>query len=483
MKICFLVPDGTGIRNYLYSRLLSELPEGTEIVIWHNISENAIDRVRQLHPQIKFQSERIPVYVERFKERILREATTYARLRWSARKMDNDTIVSNWYKPRKTLKRKLLYTGARWLGEWIKGDYRRIQRFEARYKRYITEADVLAPYLPFYERQKPDIVFCTHQRIQWLVPAIEAARKLGIKTVTAIYSWDNIPKARLPIRTDKYMAWSDYMKEEMHAFYPEIPKKDIVVTGSPQFEFYAERHRICPRTVFARRYGLDPAKRWICYSGDDTDISPYDPAYLADVAEAVVQMEDSVRPQIIFRRCPADFTDRYDTVLQKYKQIITSIDPEWHSDGGLEWNDFFPLPSDVDLLVNLAYHCDLALNIASTVAHDFATFNKPACYINYDQPFSSAWTVKVVYRFQHFRSMADLKAVEWINTKEEIALKIRAALSDPDSVSPDRLVWLRRILSADFELASSKIAKLFISLTDEAPAKKLALEGLRLPLL
>src|SRR4051794_38819321 len=109
MKICFIIPDGTGIRNYLYSKLVSELPQGTEILLWHNISPNAISEVKSLHNEVAVQEEKIPVYVERFRERVLREATTFARLRLSARTFDNETIVSNWYKPRKTMKRKMLF--------------------------------------------------------------------------------------------------------------------------------------------------------------------------------------------------------------------------------------------------------------------------------------------------------------------------------------------------------------------------------------
>jgi hypothetical protein len=461
MKICFLVPDGTGIRNYLYSRLIKELPKGTEIILWHNISENAINEVRKVHPDVKITDEKIPVYIENIKERVLREASTYARLHWNASLVKNNTILTNWNRRRANFKKKILYRVAATFGKWAQNDYQKIRKIENHYTDLINSKETLAPYTSFLKKHKPDVVFCTHQRVPWLVPAIEAAKKQKIKTVTAIYSWDNIPKARLPLRTEKYVVWSDYMKEELHKFYPEIALNDIEITGTPQFEFYSDKSRILTHEAFAKKFHLDQRKKLICYSGDDTDISPYDPYYLKDVAEVVASMDEDLRPHIIFRRSPADFTKRYDEVLEQYKNIITSIDPIWHSDHQEnQWNHYYPMPDDIDLLVNLAYHCDMAINVASTIAHDFATFNKPTCYINYDQEFSNNWTVKVIYKFEHFRSMGNLSAVEWINSKADIKQIILNSLYKPAMISKDRLKWLNRIVSKDFDQSSYRIAQL-----------------------
>jgi len=145
MKICFLVPDGTGIRNYLYSRLISELPKGTEVVIWHNISEKAIAETKKIHPQVWITGERIPVYVEGIRERILREASTFARLHWSARLVENDTIVTNWYRPRKTIKRKLLYKAAESFGSTARNRYQRIRSMEKKYAQLIGKQETLKP--------------------------------------------------------------------------------------------------------------------------------------------------------------------------------------------------------------------------------------------------------------------------------------------------------------------------------------------------
>lgn len=460
MKICFLVPDGTGIRNYLYSRLISEFPKNTEILLWHNLSEKVIDEVRMIHSGVNIIEERIPVYVENFRERILREASTYARLHWNAKTADNNTILYFWPKPQKSLKRKILFGLAEVIGGRIKNNYQKIRKMEEKHTGLISRTTTLEPYLRFLSQHKPDVVFCTHQRVPWLLPVMEAARKLRIKTVTAIYSWDNIPKAKLLLRTDKFIVWSQFMKEELHQFYPEIQLDDIEVTGTPQFEFYKENSRIWSRENFTRRFNLDPQKRFICYSGDDITTSPYDPRYLKDIAEAVNAIEPSDRPHIIFRRSPADFSNRYDDVLKEHHAIITSIDPLWQCDGkNTEWMAFYPLPEDVDLLVNLAHHCDLSVNIGSTIAHDFATLGKPTYYIKYDQETANGWNVDLIYQLQHFRSMNGFAAVGWINSKREIKKSILNALHRPATIGKDSHKWLNKIVSEDYEHSSRRIAQ------------------------
>lgn len=453
------MPDGTGIRNYLYSRLISEFNADTEILLWHNISETAVANVRNVHPQASISEEPIAVYVENLAERVLREASTYARLKWYCKKMQNETIMFSWRK-KKNLKQKVLYRLAEFLGNLAQTSYGNIRKTEALYTRLISRPSILKPYIDILQKHRPDVLFCTHQRVPWLVPVIEAAKQLQIKTVTAIYSWDNIPKGRLHLRTDKYLVWSEYMKSELLKFYPEVEPENIEVAGSPQFEFYTENQRLQSREAFAQRFQLDTRKKWICFSGDDVDTSPYDPLYLNDIAEAVQQISEDQRPHILFRRTPADTSNRYRTVLEKHRNIITNIEPVWCSDNQHKgWSGYYPLPEDVDLLVNLAWHCELAINIGSTIAHDFAVYNKPTLYLNYEQFHRNAWSIKMVYRFEHFKSMHGLSAVEWIKSKEEIKDLLLHLLSNPGTGASDKGKWLNRILIEDFDKSSHYIAQ------------------------
>ncbi|WP_294950906.1 hypothetical protein [Sulfurovum sp.] len=456
MKILFLVPDGVGIRNYLYSNILKDLTDkGHEIVVWHALSESALGEVESLH-DIRLDSEPLPPYKESMSEKFLRESISYARLRHNTHIVKNQTLMTNWAPSIRNFRLKLFYKAVEITGSAFNSD-KAILKMEGMYDNRVKKSAYLQPFSDFLKRHNPDVVFNTHQRSIIAVPAVLTAQMSGIKTITAIYSWDNLPKARLATRTDGYCVWSEYMKNEMQMYYPEIEEASIVVTGTPQFDFYHDKSLYWDKELFCQKYDLDPKRKIICFSGDDTRTSPYDPEYLADLAEAVEQMEKSKRPQILFRRCPADFSNRYDEVLKRYKDVIKVSDPLWNRDEGENWNLFYPSFEDVALLVNIAFHCDTVYNVGSTMAHDFAMFDKPACYIKYDQTDSEAWSVETIYRFQHFKSMEGLDAVVWINSKEEMAEKVLRVLEHPDEVAVDRKKWLN-IITESQQNVSKRIA-------------------------
>lgn len=150
---------------------------------------------------------------------------------------------------------------------------------------------------------------------------------MNIPTATVIYSWDNLPKARLALRADNYLVWSDYMKNELNLYYPEIKLEQIHVTGTPQFEFYGDSDNIIDKEVFYEKYNLDPNKKIICFSGDDTKTSPDDPSYLNDVAEEITKANLQNEYQILLRRCPVDLSSRFDKVLDQYKDLIKEAAP------------------------------------------------------------------------------------------------------------------------------------------------------------
>jgi hypothetical protein len=451
-KICFLIPDGVGIRNYLYSDLFKILhDEGHEIVVWNNLAQEVTALSSSINGFTPEQKE-FKVSSEDFLVQLLRESTTYARLKHNAKLTDNPTIMFNWHEKKGTIKRKALISLSEMLGKKIK-DYQGIEGTEKLYFSRLRKTKSYKQYRSDLQEMKPDLLFCTHQRYPGAAYAMEAAKDLGIATVTAIFSWDNLPKARLPLRSDYYTVWSEYMKDELKYYYPEIQEEQIKITGTPQFDFYKQESTIKSREEFAEDYGLDASKAWVCYSGSDSKTSPHDVAYLEDVA---MSLQDQRDIQLIFRQVPVEGVERYADVLKNYPNV-KHISPIWHK--GEHWNQFYPFPEDITHLVNLSFHCATVVNIGSTMALDFSWFDSPGLYLNYDHSEDQSWKTKDVYDFQHFRSMGDWDAVAWANSPEIIKSKIREIINSPDKVAKDRKLWLNKIIGElDGPTAAARIA-------------------------
>lgn len=435
--VLLFVPDGVGIRNYLYSNVLKN--KLARFTLYHNFDANTVETVKK---EVTIdQSLEIPSYSESMVEKFYRELIHCCRLKYNAKRLENPTLLKNWFKKRTGLKNKLFYSFINVVSNFY-GSYNTILKLETIYQKKIQSNPLFDKVVTQLKEQQIDVLFCTHQRALKAPIIFAAAQSLGIKTMTVIYSWDNVPKARLALRADKYLAWSPLMKHELSQFYPEIDQDSVHVTGTPQFEFYSDSSLLVSREAFANQHKLDIDQKWLCFSGDDVYTSPQDPLYLRDIAAQLKETGLEGQFQIVFRRCPVDVSGRYQEVIKEYDSII-EVPPLWNIDKE-HWNTIYPAKADIALLVNIAYHCHAVVNVGSTMAFDFAMFKKPAIYINYDQPNSGDWSVDTIYKYQHFRSMPDENTVLWLNDKKEVASVLKQAdLGVTSSIE----IWFNRIAS------------------------------------
>ena len=87
-------------------------------------------------------------------------------------------------------------------------------------------------YREIFNRIRPAVLFCSHQRPTTVLPAVLAARSLGIPTATFIFSWDNLSsKGRIAAPFDHYLVWSDHMRQELLQFYPHVPHENVHIVG------------------------------------------------------------------------------------------------------------------------------------------------------------------------------------------------------------------------------------------------------------
>ena len=451
-KIMILFPDGVGIRNYLYSGVFANCEK--ELVLFHAFdvqTEKAILEITNIT-----ESHTIPKYKETVKEKFLRELICLSRLKYNAKRVGNPILLAHWKTDHRGISKKLFYKLTEWASIGVT-QYKTIEKLEKQYQKEIRKT-------AFYKEIKnklieiaPTQLFCSHQRGLQCGPIFAAATDLGIKTATAIYSWDNLPKARMALRADQYLVWSDHMKQEMATYYPEINPEKVLITGTPQFECYNNLDNIIAKEEFYEKYSLADDKKIICFSGDDLLTSPDDPKYLNDLAEELILKGMDKDYQILLRRCPVDISGRYDDVVEKYPELIKEAPPLWNFEKNSSWTTIYPLPADNKLLVSTAFYCDIVVNIGSTMAFDFAMFKKPCIFINYDQETQENpnWSVKTIYQLQHFRSMPSKKAVLWLSSKDEIVSILNQAIKEGSSQEMKQ--WVNIVLSNS--IASVNIRK------------------------
>lgn len=451
-KIFILLPDGIGLRNFAYSKFYElGITQGYDVVFWNNtpfqLSDLGFKDIPIQNPKTNKQTE------------IYKNARKQIELNLNKKKFQ-DVVYDTYrfpyaYKNIKTAAKSILTQLLAVSHTSEKG----LQKVRNKIKEQEKKTAYFQECLAVLKREQPAMVFCTNQRPLLAIAPLLAAQELGIPTATFIFSWDNLPKATMVVETDTYFVWSEYMKEELLQYYPYIKAENIHITGTPQFESHYETDRLVAKETFFKQNGLDITRRYICYSGDDVTTCPDDPQYLDDVAAAVKQMnEEGDAIGILFRRCPVDFSDRFDSVLTQYKDIIVPVNPKWEKKGGM-WNTILPTPEDVDLQMNTIAHTDMVINLGSSMVFDYAAHGKPCAYINYDVKHKRIedWSVKKIYNYIHFRSMPAKESVIWLDNKDEIKTKIQLALKDSRQNTIKAKEWFQIINKFPPDSASENI--------------------------
>mgnify|MGYP000182770487 CR=1 FL=1 len=449
-KIALLFPDGVGIKNYLYTNVFKQ--DKVDLVLLHNFDPETVAEIKKQTPL--GDDFEIPVYKESVAEKFLRELICLSRLQFNAKKVANPSLLCNWKTSHKGIFHQLFYAFIGFIAPLFSIRYSNILFLENLYQKRIRKNVFYRKSLSLLKQINPSTLFCSHQRGLKAATVFAAATDLGIKTTTVIYSWDNLPKARLALRADTYLVWSDHMKEEIKLFYPEILQTSVVVTGTPQFECYANGHNIIDKTIFYKQYNLSIDKKIICFSGDDVKTSPDDPKYLNDIVSALIDANLQDQYQILFRRCPVDVSNRFDKVLNKYSDLIKVAPPLWFFNKSEHWTTIYPSKDDVKLLVSTAFYSDIVVNVGSTMAFDFAMFDKPCVFINYDQKTKNDpnWSVETIYKYQHFKSMPNKESVIWLNGSEEIITKLTKQFSDTSAMNR----W-KEVVLGNYQNASEQI--------------------------
>ena len=451
-KIFILLPDGIGLRNFAYSNFNKiGVEEGFEVIYWNN---TPFDLHALGFREIKIRNAKNHYFTD-----VLKRARFQIDLNLNIIKF-NDKVYDSYRSSNArdsfvNIVKFFCIKGLTLFFSSTKG-VERIRKsmfsFEKKTKYFNACLEVL-------KKEKPDFVFCTNQRITLALAPMLAAEELKIPTGTFIFSWDNLPKATLVLEPDFYFVWSMHMKKELMSYYPFIKENQIRVTGTPQFEMHTDPGTICSKAEFFTEHRLDQSKKYICYSGDDITTSPNDPIYLEDTAKAVMALNTKGHQLgIIFRRCPVDFSNRYDGVLNKYKDIIVVIDPKWKKIGDA-WNSVLPTKEDMFLQLNTIAHSEMVVNLGSSMVFDYAAFEKPCAYICYDiaNSYEKKRSVEAIYDFVHFRSMPSKDAVLWINSPQAIADIILRGIERPGEVVRHAQNWFEKINLHPTGQASTRI--------------------------
>lgn len=466
LSISLLITDGVGYRNFILGRL-SELviPNNITIKILSGLPQSSFTHVTGWVKGASILE--TPYYLEKKWAATFRRLTelSHSFLHYTVGMQEN--LKSGYPKggSPSALYKKGLYLLAYLFRH-------RLRFFEQCHHWFANRSNLIPFYEDYFKDSNTRLLFVSHQRPHQIIPVVLAAKKLSIPTVAFIFSWDNLTsKGRMPVLFDYYFVWSNLMKEELLRFYPDIKPDHIYVVGTPQFEIYAYPEFGYSKEVFFEKLGLsdDKKTRIICYSCGDQSTSKNDGKYIAMIADAIRGGQVGSSIKLLVRTSPAEEPTRFAELKESYPEVLWNF-PQWVQGRVTHpelWSQRYPMRADLDMLKSIASHCDININMCSTITLDFAFFDKPVINVAMGgiSPYESWQPDSMFLQFEHFQHIVRSGGTYIAKNREELIQHINDALTNSSEKTIERKKMLDLEISQDLANTSERIMETLLHIS------------------
>ncbi|MES2863889.1 MAG: hypothetical protein V4666_07205 [Bacteroidota bacterium] len=455
-KIGVVITDGVGFRNFILSDFIIEAKKKfTEIVIFSCLP-------KEVYEEFDFQCKviELDVFTEKFPTWFFRKTKEVAHLQ--LHKEGNFGIQDNFnanktkaFNPRGLATRFIFgFTNFLHSENWIQ-KYNKFQQFT------FANNSITKEYEKLLIDNQIDLLFFTHQRPPYIAPLIFAAEKLKLKTSAFIFSWDNLAsKNRMAGNFDKFLVWSDLMKQELLQFYKNVKPDDIEIVGTPQFEPYVLDRYKTTKQDWAITNQVDLNKKTIFFTCNDSH-SKNDPIYLELIANFILDDKLSEKVNYIVRTSPAEEPTRFMKLAEKYPFIIWNF-PDWNqvrSNHQESWSQRVPSINDVVQLRGFLEFSDVSVNVLSTISLDASLFNKPVINPVFGNVENGMFDDQKYLKYLHLDNVVKTNAVTIAKNEEELLQAINLCLSNPTHKNKEQQDLIKLQIGKPIENTSKNLVE------------------------
>lgn len=276
-----------------------------------------------------------------------------------------------------------------------------------------------------FEKYKPDLVFITTAGDRTEAGLLRSARRFNVRTACMPKSWDNLSKNLFYSKADYMFVWGKFMKEQAIRFQ-DYKENEIIITGAPQFDYYANKENLISREEFCRGLNLDPNKKIILYASNG--ISASGEAIYVKLIKKFMKQGKLKGVQVLIRPHLGWLNDekKFDSVKEYEDFVIDNSHKQ-----NLRFKDHWDTSENhLRHLFNSFYHSDVCINIASTMTLDATACNRPAININFDveKNLPMDKSVKRLYISDYFKAVIGFKVSRVVKSEEEFLQALKKIL-------------------------------------------------------
>lgn len=280
--------------------------------------------------------------------------------------------------------------------------------------------------LEILRKHQPDVIYCDITPISvkdFNLKLIKAAKKLKIKTIGNIISWDQLTsKTFITTHTDYLTVHNEKIKEEAIRI-GDFPGRVIEVCGIPRFDFYFRNDIYQERKEFFNEIGADPAKKLILFAGGLREFEiDYD--YFFALFEKIAK-EELLNCQFYLRPYPdLPFDEKLKEQYEKSPYLVFEK----------------PNANFENLLANLFKHTEVLVCIYSTLMIEACLVDLPIINLSYfpNARYKKYYEPSRQLEKNHLASIFKNNCCLMAENNEQLVEQIKAYLANPSLKREER---------------------------------------------
>src|SRR5262249_32613906 len=227
------------------------------------------------------------------------------------------------------------------------------------------------------------------------VDQVRCARRLGIRVVLGVGSWDHLTtKGLIHEIPDRVLVWNEAQKREAIELHG-VPADQVVVTGSQAYDHWFSTKPALDRDAFCRQVGLDPTRPMLLYLCSSPFIAPYEVGFVRSWIAAIRKTGDErLRNASLLVRPHPQNAKQWERVEldREFEHVALWPKSGVNPIGGVARSDYF----------DSMYHSEAVIGVNTSGMIESGIIGKPV-YSVLTSEFSS--TQEGTLHFQHLTSV------------------------------------------------------------------------------
>jgi len=293
----------------------------------------------------------------------------------------------------------------------------------------------------YFKKYKPDIIFGTSVVSSLDIAFMKEAKRRHINTIAMPKTWDNIMNGYFRFIPDYFLVHNTLAKDLSYK-NQHIEKDKIFVIGMPQFDWYCKQEIIKDRTKHWNSKGLDPNKK-IIFFGSAGIWAAHDHV-IAELIYKWIEKGELVTPCQLFLR--QHFSNVQDDVFKELrgKKEVAIDDYKIANAFSDNWD---PTVKDTIDFTNSVAHCDIMINIGSTLSLDASCVDRPVVNPAFGCSFQGGEDVTFPYQYgaDHYQWVLSENATALSFNSDQLKTHINEYLLHPEKQRTERANLIKKL--------------------------------------